>query len=98
MSNTTIRLHRPGWTNHNWCPHGTAIPVRFDADDNAEVDADVFDEWIGDDKARVMGITVSRHNPDPQVEVEGCPTCGATGDDPCVKASGRTARKAHKNR
>ncbi len=35
-------------------------PVRFDENDKAEVDVDVFNEWIGDDMARVVGIVVTR--------------------------------------
>ena len=58
-----VKLHRPGWTDYNWAPHGMSIPVRFDSDDSATVDADVFDEWIGDDKARAMGIVVTRPKP-----------------------------------
>ena len=56
----TITLHRPGWTNSNWNPHGLFRPIRFDENDTATIDEDSFDEWVGDDMARVQGITVTR--------------------------------------
>ena len=56
----TITLHRPGWTNSSWNPHGLFRPIRFDENDTATIDEDSFDEWVGDDMARVQGITVTR--------------------------------------
>jgi hypothetical protein len=62
-----VKLHRPGWTNSNWNPHGLFKPVRFNEDDTATIDEDSFDEWIGDDMARVQGITVTRPSkPEPK--------------------------------
>ena len=55
-----VKLHRPGWTNSSWNPHGLFEPIRFDRNDSATIDEDSFDEWIGDDMARVAGITVTR--------------------------------------
>ncbi len=91
-----VKLHRPGWTNKSWSPHGLFKPVRFNEDDTATLDVDSYDEWIGDDMARSQGITVTREAPLP--EVPKCPTCGASGDDPCVKNNGKPAAKTHKNR
>jgi hypothetical protein len=61
-----VKLHRPGWTNSNWNPHGLFKPVRFNEDDIATIDEDSFDEWIGDDMARSQGITVTRPKPEPK--------------------------------
>ena len=97
----TVSLHRPGWSNSNWNPHGLSFPIRFNSNDVATLDADVFDEWIGDDLARTMGMTVTRivkaaDVGDVPVEEGYCPTCGVTGDDPCRKPSGQTARRHRK--
>ena len=85
-----VKLHRPGWTNANWSPHGLFEPIRFDEKDTATLDEDSFNEWVGDDMARSQGVTVTRP--------VGCPACGASGDDPCLTEAGKKASAPHKDR
>ena len=63
-----VKLHRPGWTNTNWSPHGLFTSIRFDENDTAKLDEDSFDEWIGDEMARSQGISVTRPTPKPKAK------------------------------
>ncbi len=90
-----VTLTRPGFGNSVWSPHGFLYPIRFQ-DHVAQVLESHFDDWIGDELATVHGITVAR--PKTKPEVPKCPTCGASGDDSCVKKNGKPARKPHKDR
>jgi len=99
-----VTLIRPGWEMNTWSPHGFNYSIRF-AGGRAEILEDHFNEWIGDELAAVYGITVKR--PDkPKVQsqpaaapkVSGCPTCGATGDEPCRTGTGKRASAPHKDR
>lgn len=66
-----VTLHRPGWTESAWQPHGFQYPIRFNGMDTAVILEEHFDLWVGDDQARVEGITVTRPKKESQPKATG---------------------------
>ena len=100
-----VTLTRPGWENSGWVPHGFSYTIRFNDDGVATILKAHYDEWIGEKNARVNGVTVgdvAKKPPiEPQITVAEsgvCPTCGASGDEPCMTPSGKKAAKRHAKR
>ncbi|KKM89389.1 hypothetical protein LCGC14_1249170 [marine sediment metagenome] len=92
-----VILSCPGWSNGSgWIPHGFRYMIRFD---NGEVPVlkSHFDEWIGEEMAATLNIEVNPPKPR-KVVVATCPVCKATGDEPCVTATGNKAKSRHKSR